>query len=80
MPAGFYLALFFAGAVWLTIRLARNDPALLAERMREPAQKDQPLGDKILRDYLLDPLSSTAQQVLVNKLQGLSSFKWPRSS
>jgi protein-S-isoprenylcysteine O-methyltransferase Ste14 len=42
-----YLALFFAGAVWLTVRLARHDPALLAERMRSPVQKNQPLWDKI---------------------------------
>jgi protein-S-isoprenylcysteine O-methyltransferase Ste14 len=43
-----YLAIFFAGAVWLTVRLARNDPALLAERMKLPVQKNQPLWDTIL--------------------------------
>jgi protein-S-isoprenylcysteine O-methyltransferase Ste14 len=42
-----YLALFFGGAVWLTVWLARKDPALLAERMRLPVQKKQPLWDKI---------------------------------
>jgi protein-S-isoprenylcysteine O-methyltransferase Ste14 len=48
-----YLALFFAGALWITARLARNDPALLAERMRSPIQKGQPLWDKILMPVLM---------------------------
>jgi len=43
-----YLGLFFGGAGWITAELARNDPALLAERMRSPMQKDQPWWDKIL--------------------------------
>ena len=48
-PAGWiYLVLFFGGAVWLTIGLARSDPALLAERMKSPGQKSQPFWDKVL--------------------------------
>jgi protein-S-isoprenylcysteine O-methyltransferase Ste14 len=43
-----FLAEFFAGAVWLTCMLARHDPALLAERMRPPLQRGQPLWDKIV--------------------------------
>ncbi|MGD0667682.1 MAG: isoprenylcysteine carboxylmethyltransferase family protein [Bryobacteraceae bacterium] len=41
-----YLILFFAGALWITLLLARHDPALLAERLRLPVQKEQPLWDK----------------------------------
>jgi len=47
-PAGWaYLILFFAGALWITVLLARNDPALLAERMKSPVQKNQPVWDKV---------------------------------
>jgi protein-S-isoprenylcysteine O-methyltransferase Ste14 len=42
-----YLVLFFAGAGWITLLLARHDPALLAERMKLPVQKDQPLWDRV---------------------------------
>jgi protein-S-isoprenylcysteine O-methyltransferase Ste14 len=48
-PAGWaYLILFFVGALWITLLLARHDPALLAERMKVPVQKGQPFWDKIL--------------------------------
>jgi protein-S-isoprenylcysteine O-methyltransferase Ste14 len=43
-----YLILFFVGALWITLLLARHDPALLAERMKVPVQKGQPFWDKIL--------------------------------
>src|ERR1022692_3019171 len=43
-----YLILFFVGALWITLLLARHDPALLAERMKLPVQKGQPFWDKIL--------------------------------
>lgn len=33
--------------------LARHDPALLAERLRSPVQKDQPLADRLLLSLLL---------------------------
>ena len=47
-PAGWaYLILFFVGALWITLLLARHDPALLAERMKMRVQKDQPLWDKV---------------------------------
>ncbi len=42
-----YLILFIAGALWLTLWLARRDPALLAERLKSPLQKGQPFWDKI---------------------------------
>jgi protein-S-isoprenylcysteine O-methyltransferase Ste14 len=48
-PAGWvFLAEFIAGVVWLSWMLARHDPALLAERMRPPVQRGQPLWDKIV--------------------------------
>jgi protein-S-isoprenylcysteine O-methyltransferase Ste14 len=48
-PAGWaYFILFFVGALWITLLLARHDPALLAERMKIPVQKGQPFWDKIL--------------------------------
>jgi protein-S-isoprenylcysteine O-methyltransferase Ste14 len=43
-----YLIIFFVAALWITLLLARHDPALLAERMKLPVQKGQPLWDKIL--------------------------------
>ena len=47
-PAGWaYLILFFVGALWITLLLARHDPVLLAERMKLPVQKDQPFWDKV---------------------------------
>jgi len=47
-PAGWaYLILFFVGALWITLLLVRHDPALLAERMKLPIQRDQPLWDKV---------------------------------
>ena len=47
-PAGWaYLILFFVAASWITILLARHDPALLAERMKSPLQKGQPFWDKV---------------------------------
>ncbi len=42
-----YLILFVAGALWITLWLARHDPALLAERLKLPLQKGQPFWDKI---------------------------------
>jgi protein-S-isoprenylcysteine O-methyltransferase Ste14 len=42
-----YLILFVAGAFWITLLLARRDPALLAERLKSPWQKGQPFWDKI---------------------------------
>jgi protein-S-isoprenylcysteine O-methyltransferase Ste14 len=46
-PAGWgYLILFFGGALWIVLLLARHNPALLAERMRMPMQKNQPLWDR----------------------------------
>jgi protein-S-isoprenylcysteine O-methyltransferase Ste14 len=43
-----FLALFFSSIVFITGMLARNDPALLAERMKPPIQKGQPLWDKVI--------------------------------
>jgi len=42
-----YFILFFVGALWITFLLARHDPALLAERMKLPVQKGQPVWDRI---------------------------------
>jgi protein-S-isoprenylcysteine O-methyltransferase Ste14 len=42
-----YCILFTAGALWITVWLARRDPALLAERLKSPWQKGQPFWDKI---------------------------------
>jgi protein-S-isoprenylcysteine O-methyltransferase Ste14 len=53
-PAGWaYLILFVAGSAWITAGLARRDPALLAERMKLPMQKGQPLWDKALFPILM---------------------------
>jgi protein-S-isoprenylcysteine O-methyltransferase Ste14 len=47
-PAGWaFLILFFVGALWITLFLGRHDPALLAERLKLPVQKDQPSWDKV---------------------------------
>jgi protein-S-isoprenylcysteine O-methyltransferase Ste14 len=43
-----YLILFSTGALWITLRLARRDPALLSERLKSPWQKGQPFWDKVL--------------------------------
>jgi protein-S-isoprenylcysteine O-methyltransferase Ste14 len=52
-PAGWaFMALFFGATVPLTIRLARDDPALLAERMRSPIQPDQPVWDRVVLSLL----------------------------
>jgi protein-S-isoprenylcysteine O-methyltransferase Ste14 len=42
-----FLALFFGPAALATLRLARDDPALLEERMRITGNPGQPLWDKI---------------------------------
>jgi protein-S-isoprenylcysteine O-methyltransferase Ste14 len=42
-----YLVLFFGASLQITRMLARTDPELLAERMKSPVQKGQPLWDKI---------------------------------
>lgn len=47
-PAGWlFLALFFLPAGLATLRLARDDPTLLEERMRITGNPNQPLWDKI---------------------------------
>ena len=43
-----YLAIFLASTLLITWMLARDDPALLKERMKSPIQKDQPLWDKLI--------------------------------
>src|SRR3954453_18169228 len=53
-PAGWvFLFLFFGGALHITRTIARHDPALLAERMKPPIQRDQPLWDKVLLSALI---------------------------
>ena len=47
MACWVFLALFFGPAALLTAVTARRDPALLAERMKPPVQKGQPLWDRI---------------------------------
>jgi hypothetical protein len=42
------LMLFFGGVLWITRALARDDPALLDERMKPLIQKGQPRWDKII--------------------------------
>ncbi|MGA3016270.1 MAG: isoprenylcysteine carboxylmethyltransferase family protein [Bryobacteraceae bacterium] len=42
-----YFILFFVGAFRITFLLARHDPALLAERMKLPIQKGQPVWDRV---------------------------------
>jgi protein-S-isoprenylcysteine O-methyltransferase Ste14 len=48
-----YIVLFLGGALWITLRMARHDPALLAERLKSPVQKGQPLWDKLLMPVLM---------------------------
>jgi protein-S-isoprenylcysteine O-methyltransferase Ste14 len=43
-----YLIIFFGGGLWITLLLARHDPALLAKRIKSLLQKGQPLWDKVL--------------------------------
>ncbi len=42
-----FILLFFGLSQWLGLWLARYDPALLAERMKPPVQRGQPLWDKV---------------------------------
>jgi protein-S-isoprenylcysteine O-methyltransferase Ste14 len=42
-----FVLLFFALSQVTVLRLARRDPALLAERLKPPVQRGQPLWDKI---------------------------------
>jgi protein-S-isoprenylcysteine O-methyltransferase Ste14 len=47
-PAGWaFILIFFGGVLLITRMLARDDPALLDERMKPPFQAGQPLWDKI---------------------------------
>lgn len=46
--AWIFLILLFGSAAPITYKLARDDPALLEERMRPPIQSGQPLWDKII--------------------------------
>ena len=53
-PAGWACIAIFFGFNLLVVRmLARNDPALLEERMSSPIQRDQPLWDKVLVSVFL---------------------------
>jgi protein-S-isoprenylcysteine O-methyltransferase Ste14 len=47
LEAWAFLGIFFGMATAITLTLAREDPALLAERMGSPFQRDQPLWDKV---------------------------------
>src|SRR4051812_22647365 len=48
-----FLVLFFGGTLHITRTIARHDPALLAERMKPPIQRNQPLWDKVLLSTLI---------------------------
>ena len=48
-----YLAILAVAAVWGFNWLERHDPALLAERLRPPIQRGQPLTDKLLMGAFL---------------------------
>jgi len=67
-----YLILFVAGAFWLSLWLARRDPALLAERLKSPVQEGQPVWDKFF--ILLMTVAWCAWLVLI----GLDAvrFRW----
>ena len=67
-----YFILFFAGALWITLSLARHDPALLAERMKLPVQKDQPLWDRI---FLLAMLAAWCGWLVLMGLDAIR-FRW----
>ena len=52
--AGWAFMILFLGSLWLLVlRLARRDPALLAERMKMKAQPGQPLWDRILLQTII---------------------------
>ncbi len=42
-----YLGIFFGASALIALMLARRDPGLLAERLKSPLQRTQPLWDKI---------------------------------
>ena len=72
-PAGWaYLVLFFSGAVRISLRLAREDPALLAERMKPPIQKGQPFWDKI---FLLTMIAAWCGWLVLMGLDAVR-FHW----
>jgi protein-S-isoprenylcysteine O-methyltransferase Ste14 len=48
-----FLVLFWGAMGAITARLARDDPGLLAERMKLPIQRDQPVWDKMVMAALL---------------------------
>jgi len=48
-----YLATMMAGAVLITVWLARHDPGLLAERMKFPVRREQPGWDRIVTALIL---------------------------
>lgn len=50
--AWLFLAVFFGAALLITLRLARDDPALLDERMKPLAQKDQPPWDRFVLTFM----------------------------
>jgi protein-S-isoprenylcysteine O-methyltransferase Ste14 len=47
LAAWILLILFFGAAILLSALIERHDPELLAERLKSPMQKGQPLWDKI---------------------------------
>lgn len=67
-----YLVLFFAAVAWVTARLARHDPALLAERMKSPIQKGQPLWDRI---FLLAMMAVWCGWLILMGLDAVR-FRW----
>lgn len=48
-----FLALFFGAALRITLTVAREDPALLDERMKSFIQKGQPAWDRILMSAIV---------------------------
>jgi protein-S-isoprenylcysteine O-methyltransferase Ste14 len=53
-PAGWaFLAVFFGAALLMTLAMARNDPALLEERMKPPLQQGQPLWDQLIMSVMM---------------------------
>jgi protein-S-isoprenylcysteine O-methyltransferase Ste14 len=68
------LILFFAESLRVTLMLARRDPALLAERMKSPLQKGQPLWDKI---FLLTLQLTWCAWVILMALDAVR-FGWSR--
>jgi protein-S-isoprenylcysteine O-methyltransferase Ste14 len=56
-PAGWgFMALFFGATLPMGLRLAREDPALLAERMRSPIQPGQPAWDRVILSLLVSAM------------------------